>query len=223
MKRSEINRTLREATAFLEECRFALPPFARWSPADWAGRGPEADEIRHTGLGWDITDFGSGDFDRVGLVLITLRNGIHQDPRYPKPYAEKIMIAGEGQVTPTHYHAFKMEDIIVRGGGNLLIELHNSTPAGGLADTPVEVSLDGVRRTFRAGEVVRLTPGESICLPPRLYHRFYGEPGKGRVLVGEVSRVNDDRSDNYFLDPAGRFPEIEEDEPPFRYLCNEYP
>lgn len=223
MKRSEINQILRETIAFLKECRFALPPFAYWTPADWQQRGPEADEIRDNLLGWDITDFGQGDFKRVGLVLFTLRNGNYYDPRYPKPYAEKILIADENQVTPMHFHTLKMEDIINRAGGNLLIEMYNATDDNRLADTPVVVSVDGVRRTFRPGEVLRLTPGESITLPPRLYHKFYGEEGKGRVLIGEVSRVNDDRTDNTFLEPVGRFPAIEEDEPPLYYLCTEYP
>ncbi|MBI3946741.1 MAG: D-lyxose/D-mannose family sugar isomerase [Armatimonadetes bacterium] len=223
MKRSQINAILRDTLAFLAECRFHLPPFARWTPADWRERGPEADEIRDNLLGWDITDFGHGDFARVGLVLFTIRNGNYYDPRYPKPYAEKILVADENQVTPLHFHTLKMEDIIVRGGGNLLIEMRNATPDNRLADTPVVVSVDGTRRAFRPGEALRLTPGESITLPPRLYHTFYGEEGKGRVLLGEVSRVNDDRTDNTFLDPVGRFPAIEEDEPPLHFLCTEYP
>jgi D-lyxose ketol-isomerase len=224
MKRSEINRILRETIAFFDEHRFKLPPFAFWTPADWQGRGEEADEIRDNLLGWDITDFGLGDFPHKGLILFTIRNGSHGDPRYPKPYAEKIMVAGENQLTPMHFHALKMEDIINRGAGNLLIDLYNATPDDDLDRTsPVVVSVDGVRRTFKAGDTLRLTPGESITLPPRLYHRFYGEEGKGRVLIGEVSRVNDDRTDNFFHEPVGRFPDIEEDEPPLHYLCTEYP
>lgn len=42
-------------------------------------------------------------------------------------------------------------------------------------------------------------------------------------LLGEVSQCNDDNTDNRFNPPVGRFPEIEEDEPPYRLLCNEYP
>ena len=34
---------------------------------------------------------------------------------------------------------------------------------------------------------------------------------------------NDDNTDNRFYEPLGRFPEIEEDEPPYRLLCTEYP
>ena len=35
MKRSEINRLQREALALFAEYRFSLPPFARWSEAEW--------------------------------------------------------------------------------------------------------------------------------------------------------------------------------------------
>ena len=49
------------------------------------------------------------------------------------------------------------------------------------------------------------------------------EPGSGAVLLGEVSQCNDDKSDNRFQPPVGRFPRIEEDEPPYRLLCSEYP
>ena len=56
MKRSEINRLLEKAKAFLNKNGFFLPPFACWSPADWARKGGEYDEIRRCRLGWDVTD-----------------------------------------------------------------------------------------------------------------------------------------------------------------------
>ncbi len=65
-----------------------------------------------------------------------------------------------------------------------------------------------------------LGPGESITLPPRCYHAFWGVGD--RVLVGEVSLVNDDAHDNHFYDPVGRFPAIEEDEPPLHLLVTDY-
>jgi len=223
MKRSRINALLREAEAFMKSLSFHLPPWAAWSPDDWRRAGPEADEIRDCALGWDLTDFAKGDFDKLGLILFTIRNGHPTDERYPKRYCEKIMVAGEDQVTPMHFHWNKCEDIINRGGGNLLIQMYNATDDEQLADTPVTVSIDGIRREFSAGEVVRLTPGESVTLTQRCYHKFWGEPGKGKVLVGEVSLVNDDERDNRFLEPLARFPEIEEDESPYRLLCSEYP
>ena len=223
MKRSEINAAMRGALALFADYKIALPPFTAWTPDEWRTKGEEVTEIKENMLGWDITDFGGGDFSKMGLLLITLRNGNQKNAeKYPKPYAEKLMVVQENQITPMHFHWSKMEDIINCGGGNLIIKLYNSTEDEELANTDVVVSMDGVRYTLPAGSEVRLTPGESITLTPGLYHRFWGEEGKGTVLVSEVSMCNDDANDNRFHDKVGRFPEIEEDEAPLHLLCNEY-
>lgn len=222
MRRSDINAVMAEADAFIRGHGFRLPPFAYWTPDSWRGRGPEAAEIIRHGLGWDITDFGLGDFARTGLFLFTLRNGSPEALRAGrgKVYAEKLLVSDAGQVTPAHFHKVKTEDIINRGGGDLAVEIHSSTPDGGLGDDAVELSLDGVRRTCRAGEVLVLKPGESVTLTPGVYHKFWGEGA--RVLVGEVSSVNDDATDNFFLDAVGRFPTVEEDAEPLRLLVGDY-
>jgi len=220
MKRSEINQLIRRSEAFFDSMQFKLPAWASWTPEQWKGKADVASEIVEAMLGWDLTDFGSADFASRGLILFTIRNGILG--KNAKPYAEKVMIVGENQETPMHFHWHKMEDIINRGGGNLAMQLYGAAPDESLAGTPLQVSVDGIARTVNAGETVILAPGESICLEPRVYHRFYGEPGKGPVLVGEVSMVNDDNTDNRFLDPLGRFPAIDEDEPPYRLLVNDY-
>ncbi len=220
MKRSELNARLRRAVSFMESMQFRLPPFAFWSPEEWAEKGEECDEIRHACLGWDVTDFGSGDFMKCGLLLFTVRNGVANSTAYPKPYAEKIMLVEEGQVTPYHFHHYKQEDIINRGGGKLLIKLYNSTEDEALADTEVTVSVDGQVRKLPAGSIVTLLPGESITLTQGLYHTFWAEDGA--VLAGEVSMTNDDFTDNRFLEETGRFPEVEEDEAPLYLLANEY-
>ena len=223
MKRSEINAIMRDALDLFREYRISLPPFLLWGPDDWREKGAECDEIRDNMLGWDITDFGSGDWEKIGLFLITLRNGNQKNPeKYPKPYAEKLMIVREGQVTPMHFHWYKTEDIINHGGGNLMIEIFGSDENEGLSDRDVEIVTDGVRRRFPAGSVVRIAPGESITFTKGIYHRFWGEEGRGTVIVREVSMCNDDNTDNRFLEPAGRFPEIEEDEAPLHLLCSEY-
>ena len=221
MKRSEINKLMKEAVDFINEMNFKLPPFAFFSPEKWAECGHEYDEIRDNMLGWDITDFGSGEFEKVGLLLFTLRNGNFNNDKYTKPYAEKIMITGEGQVTPCHFHWNKMEDIINRGGGELVIEVYNSTEDEQLADTDVDIYMDGRHFTVPAGSHVRLKPGESISIQPGMYHKFWAEGGK--ALVGEVSMVNDDTNDNRFYLPAGRFPAVDEDETPLYLLGSEYP
>jgi D-lyxose ketol-isomerase len=221
LKRSEINVIMRQADAFIREMGFYLPPFAHWTPKDWATKGEEVREIVDNQLGWDITDFGRGDYEKCGLLLFTLRNGNPKNwGTMGKLYAEKIMVVGVDQVTPTHFHWNKSEDIINRGGGKLVIQLYNPTEDEDLADTDVTVSTDGVKRVVKAGGIVALSPGESITLPTRLYHKFWG--AESRVMVGEVSMVNDDTTDNRFYEPTGRFPKIEEDEPPLFLLCNDY-
>lgn len=223
MKRSELNKIMKDAVEFTEKMGFKLPPFAFWGPDEWSEKGEDYNEIRDNMLGWDITDFGSGDYKSVGLLMFTLRNGNFNDKKYIKPYAEKVLIVEEEQITPFHFHWSKMEDIINRGGGNLIVKLYNATEDEKLADTPVTVFVDGHSYEIPAGDTVTVRPGESISLPPRQYHKFWGEKGKGKILVGEVSKVNDDRVDNRFLEPTGRFPEIEEDEKPLYLLGNEYP
>lgn len=223
MKRSELNAIMRGAVAFIDEMNFKLPPFAFWTPEEWKSKGAEFDEIRDNMLGWDITDFGSGDFGKIGLLMFTLRNGSFNSEKYAKPYAEKLLIVEEEQITPFHFHWSKMEDIINRGGGNLIVQLYNSTEDEQFADTPVEVMVDGRHFQIDAGGTIRLTPGESITLPCGQYHKFWGEKGSGKILLGEVSKVNDDRVDNRFYEKTGRFPNIEEDDAPLYLLCSEYP
>lgn len=222
MKRSKINQLMREADAFVKQHHFYLPPFAYWTPDDWRSKGPEVREIVENGLGWDITDFGQGDYDRFGLLLFTIRNGskTNLNECRGKIYAEKILLVGEQQMTPFHFHWDKTEDIINRGGGKLMLQLYNSTADEGLAETDVHVSLDGVERVFKPGETVCLEHGESITLTTGLYHNFWGEGGM--VLAGEVSMVNDDHNDNRFYEPVGRFSEIEEDEPILYPLIGDY-
>jgi D-lyxose ketol-isomerase len=228
MTRSQINAFIADGIEFCDLMNFRLPPFAYWSPENWAGRGHEYDDIRRAKLGWDITDYCMGDFSKIGLLLFTIRNGIPSDPSCPKTYCEKLLIVEENQITPCHYHWSKTEDIICRGGGNLICKVWNATEDDSLADTPVTVNIDGHVYQVPAGFEVRIVPGESITLPSKQYHEFWAEPGTGASLVGEVSKVNDDEHDNNFYPmpgrpPVGRFSAIDEDEPALHWLCNEYP
>ena len=225
MKRSEINRALKEMEAMCRAHQYYLPPFCQFTPDEWKTKGHEYDEIRDCMLGWDITDFGRGEFDKLGFSLITIRNGCRAQPKkYPKVYAEKLLYLKEGQVAANHFHWFKTEDIINRGGGNVLIRVYNSLQDESIDEQgDVTVHCDGRRFTVPAGTQIRLCPGESLWVTRGLYHDFSVEAGTGAVLLGEVSQCNDDNLDNRFNPPVGRFPEIEEDEPPYRLLCNEYP
>ncbi|MEC9343047.1 MAG: D-lyxose/D-mannose family sugar isomerase, partial [Pseudomonadota bacterium] len=165
-------------------------------------------------------------FDQTGLFLFTVRNGRSADLKAGKGmlYAEKIMISRRDQLSPMHRHVTKAEDIIVRGadeGARLVLELF-MPDADGNVDTRAEirVPVDGVMRSLPAGGLLSLGTGESVTLLPGVWHAFWGEGGD--VLVGEVSTVNDDLTDNIFRDPIGRFADIEEDEPPLYLLVSDY-
>ena len=222
MKRSRINAVVAEAEETIRAHGFALPPFGRWSPEEMRARAPGT-RVREARLGWDVTDYGRGAFDTLGLALFTLRNGRLADLRGGGGmcYAEKLLISQRDQVSPMHTHVVKAEDIINRGGATLAVQLHGSDDEGGFAeDRGVVVARDGVPCEVGAGCVLRLAPGESVTLMPGDWHAFWGEGGA--VLIGEVSTVNDDVTDNVFRDPLGRFADVEEDEEPVRLLVSDY-
>jgi D-lyxose ketol-isomerase len=223
MKRSTVNEILAEADRFIRSFGYLLPPFAHWPPAEMKARRGEIVGIVGARLGWDITDYGKGDFERLGLFLFTVRNGNAGDLRRGSGmlYAEKIMISRRDQLSPMHRHVVKAEDIINRGGGTLAIELFASAPDGTIdRHAPVSVPTDGVLRRLPAGGVLKLAPGESVTLLPGVWHAFWGE--ERDVLIGEVSTVNDDLADNVFAEPLARFAGIEEDAPPTRLLVSDY-
>ena len=223
MKRSKINAEIKCMEEMIKAHGFEIPPFCKWSAKDWENKGAEYDEIRDNMLGWDITDYGLGRFDEVGFSLITIRNGNLKMDKYTKTYAEKLLMLYEGQTAPMHYHWNKMEDIINRGGNEIYITVYNGTEDGSMLDTDVTVHCDGKTEAVPAGTKVLLKPGQSITITPYMYHDFIVPETGGAVLLGEVSMCNDDENDNRFYEPIGRFPEVEEDEAPYRLLCNEYP
>lgn len=231
MKRSQINNSIETAMKVFKKLGINLPPFAFWSADEWRHKGREADEIRNAGLGWDVTDFGQDNFELIGRTLFTLSNGYRRDKNgeFSKVYAEKFILDPPEQHAPLHFHYSKMEDIINRAGGNILITLYQGTPDGKCSDEKFTVQIDGQTCELQPGAVVRLEPGQSICLAPYIIHSFCGEEGTGLevdgvqyTVSGEVSSVCDDWNDNCFLEPMERFPAIEEDEARKYFLCNEY-
>lgn len=231
MKRSEINHAILYVMDALREYRFPLPPFAYYTPEDWLEVDSTEEEIVENMLGWDVTDFGTGDFRNVGLTVFTFRNGnFYQKDKYPKNYAEKMLYVMDGQLLPFHYHWSKREDIINRGGGDLEITMYNcteedfadveggrTTTPGTFADTDVVTKIDGKTIVVPAGGKVILKPGQSIAIAPGQYHQWQGIPGTGDIILFEVSATNDDNVDNRFHEIRKRIPDVEEDETP-KYL-----
>ena len=224
MKRSTINQIIRDADAFIRSFGYIMPPFAYWSPDELKARTTsDSQMIRDHALGWDITDYGQGKFDELGLFLFTVRNGsaANVSKGMGMLYAEKIMISRRDQISPMHRHNLKTEDIINKGGAVLALELFKAAPDGSIDESAeVRVRTDGTFRTLKPGGILALNPGESVTLEPDCWHAFWGEGGD--VLIGEVSNVNDDRTDNIFRDPIGRFSTIDEDEPPLHLLVSDY-
>lgn len=230
LSRSRVEASITVAKTVFKLFKVELPPFALWSIPEWDQAGPEYDEVRHCMLGWDVTDFGSLNFTEIGRTLFTLRNGNIGDQRYPKSYAEKLILDPEGQRAPAHFHRTKREDIINRGGGNICVQLSCVDEKDQRVGGNLIIAVDGRRCPIKSGETIRLRPGESLCIPPRTVHQFWGEEGTGHRIDGigytvssEVSSVCDDLTDNFFFADLTRFPRIAEDAPRVHYLCNEYP
>jgi D-lyxose ketol-isomerase len=222
MKRSRINDIMRAADELIRHHGFVLPPFANWSPDQFKAR-KDVSAIIDARCGWDITDYGQDKYDEMGVVLFTLRNGRLADLQSGGGmcYAEKLLISRQDQLSPMHTHVIKAEDIINRGGATLVVELYGSDEKGNFAwDKGGMVRCDGIETPYGAGTKLKLAPGESVTLMPGDWHAFWGEGGD--VLIGEVSTVNDDLTDNIFREPIGRFAEIEEDEAPWHLLVSDY-
>lgn len=223
MKRSEIQRTIRWAKEFLAQHHFYLPEFADWTVREWKKRESQISVILKTMRGWDITDYGMGNFREIGSVLFTIRNGCVGDPALGTPYAEKVIPIYEGQRLPMHYHENKTEDIINRGGGMMFMKLYNALENGKPdVESDVIVYMDGIERCVKPGEEFLVGAGSSVSLTPRMYHIFGAKEGYGDLIVGEVSSVNDDNTDNFYYEQVSRFAEVEEDEEMIYPLCNEY-
>jgi D-lyxose ketol-isomerase len=223
MKRSVINEIMAEADAMIRRYGFALPPFAYWTPDQFKANADIAQNVISARCGWDITDYGAGRYAEIGLFLFTLRNGRLADLQRGGGmcYAEKLLISKQDQLSPMHTHVLKAEDIINRGGATLVVELYGSDDQGRFApDAGGTVFCDGIRRSFAPGEKLKLAPGESVTLMPGDWHAFWGEGGD--VLIGEVSTVNDDETDNIFREPIGRFASIDEDTAPTHLLVSDY-
>jgi len=181
MKRSRINDIMASADDMIRSMGFALPPFASWSPDQFKANRAIARNVIDARCGWDITDYGAGRFDALGLFLFTLRNGSLTDLQRGggRCYAEKLLISRQDQLSPMHTHALKTEDIINRAGATLVVELFGSDDQGRFAeDRGGTVWCDGLRRDFDPGEKLKLVPGASVTLRPGDWHAFWGRGGR---------------------------------------------
>ena len=223
MKRSEINDAIEYVMKACEDFKLPLPPMAYRTPEEWRNSTEAEREVVDNMLGWDVTDFGTGEFLKYGLTVYVFRNGsFHHPDVYKKPYCEKLLYVRDGQILPFHFHWYKMEDIINRGGGDLEITLWQSDENEDFTDRDVVVKVDGVETVVPAGGKIVLHPGQSVTLSPYQYHQWQGVPGTGDVMLFEVSMTNDDHTDNRFKVAQDRIPSVEEDEPARHLMFADY-
>lgn len=220
MKRSEINKAIQSAKKMMEKYCWTLPSWAYWSKSEYENKSELREYLNKHQMGWDVTDFGKGVFNEQGITLFCIRNGIQGNVN-DKPYAEKLLFMQEGQEIPFHSHKIKLEDIINRGGGDLAIEFVEVDEKDQELSNKITVLVDGEKILLDPHEPLILKRGQSVTVDRNIFHRFYAVRGSGMVMAGEVSQVNDDNNDNYFLEPIGRFSEIQEDEPTLHPLWNE--
>ena len=224
MKRSEINSAIRFAKEVLSAKNVRLPRYAYWSTTDWHSAGADFEQVVLNELGWAVTDFGSGVFDRIGTTMFDLRNGKPNSVTQGTLYGEKILLLKPGQQVPMHRHFQKTEDIINRFGGKLCLKLY-VLGENNEVDEHIEgtVYCDGIKRDFSPGAVLELDPGESITITPKIFHSLWAREDCGVVIGGEVTTVCDPHRDNFFPGVFERFMEIEEDEEAEHLLNVEYP
>lgn len=178
MKRSEINRAYLDAKCFFENNGWVLPSNPKW----------------------DVTDFGLGNFQKFGLVLLNLCEEIE--------YCEKLMYARKGMTTPAHYHNKKKEDIICRKG-EFCIHLWDKQMSE--SNSEVKIKINGDLKYVPTNTQHIIKAGERITLFQGVTHAFW--PTSEECIIGEVSTANDDLNDNFFKNPdIGRYPTIDENE-----------
>lgn len=222
MKRSFVESRIDAMTTLCERHGLKLPPFAQWSEDDYRADPAAARRIAQGGLGWNVVEFRPGAFAREGLGVFTLRMGDWRQLANGRGrlYAEKALMAEDGQRAPHHYHIVKTEDIVNRGGARFVVELFKVDRAGAPLKERFRVLKDVRTLELNAGDRVALEPGESLTLEPFVAHAFWAEGGA--VLAGEVSLVNDDASDNYFLPALPAAAPIEEDVAKRRLTVRDY-
>ena len=213
VKRSFIDARIDRMLELCGRHGVALPPFALWREADFRANSDAARLIAGRGIGWNVVEFKPGLFAREGLTLFTLRMGDWRQlgAGRGRLYAEKAIVAEDGQRAPHHYHVVKTEDIVNRGGARFVVELFKVDAEGAPLKERFQALKDVTVVDLNPGDQVRLEPGESLTLEPFIAHAFWAEGGA--TVAGEVSLANDDATDNYFLPPLDPPSPIDEDAP----------
>ena len=211
MLRSEINQIIKKSKSYFNKNNFFLPAWSNWPLNEWKKNINFAKIAHQSQIGWDITDFGKNNFHKEGAVLFSTK----MVKRYNKliTYSEKLLLLMPNQKIPFHFHKKKTEDIINRCNGVLEMGLYASDSHFKRKKDSFILNIDSIPNKIKPNEKIFLHPGQSITIKPYLCHYLKSSnKNKKTLIVGEVSSLNDDNTDNYFPDKNLRFTKIEEDE-----------
>jgi len=210
MKRSEIDSAIERAIKNAKNFGVALPAWVEWPSQQFEAN---ADGIRHQKLGWKVVDFGVGDFEHCGLVILALCSSLLDDAGEPlaKPvrvgdydypvtsFSRKYLFVQAGQTEPHHFHRQKArKEVSVIAGAPVRFELAWAENDTTLSSLDVNVAVDGIWHSLPAGGTVTISPGETITLPGNLSHIISVAEGGPDTIMMETSTANNDRSDNIF-------------------------
>ncbi|MDX2108243.1 MAG: D-lyxose/D-mannose family sugar isomerase [Candidatus Melainabacteria bacterium] len=210
MKRSEIDSAIERAITNAKKYGVTLPKWADWHPKQFE---KNADGLRHQKLGWKVVDFGVGDFEHCGLVILVLCSPLVDESGEPlsKPFrvgdheypvtsfSRKYLFIQAGQTEPHHFHRQKArKEVSVLAGAPVRFELAWAENDTTLSDKPVNVAVDGVWHHLSANGSLMVNPGETITLPGNLSHIISVAEGGPDSIMMETSTANNDRSDNIF-------------------------
>lgn len=210
MKRSEIDSAIERAINSAKKFGVALPVWIEWHPHQFE---KNADGIKHQKLGWKVVDFGVGDFEHCGLVILVICSPLvdeHGEPltkpsnignhEYPlTSFSRKYLFVQAGQTEPHHFHRQKArKEVSVLAGAPVRFELAWAENDTTLSDRNVDVAVDGIWHHIPAGGSVMVNPGETITLPGNLSHIISVAEGGPDTIMMETSTANNDRSDNIF-------------------------
>ena len=201
MKRSEINQLITEGVVLFRKMGISLPPQAHWNLETWYEHRNLAEEMRKRSIGWDLTDFGSGDFSKIGMFNYTVSNGfidLTTSKPADQPYSNKVKIVKEGQAYPTYYAGFPTD---LR---NKLTSLTNQARNNGLGMWQVDINANSVR-------IRNESDLEQLAMWPKLYRRLssYFTGGNTRLALFETWLRNEpEKDDELWIISRGEFGNI---------------
>ena len=118
-------------------------PLAHWTAEDFAKAAATARYLRDHQMGRDVTDFGCGTFPGAASPSSACATAFRATQQ--QALCGEALDRRRGTGDADDRHRVKMEDIINRAGGVLMLEFAHADTGGNVTNTPVVVHVDGAR------------------------------------------------------------------------------